>query len=176
MKLGEILRTQGRVAVPHPVSFIAIGEDSNGCQIKADVPAVFLCVSEEKRTQLRLDAAAELEKRSHPPTPAVIADEETYHLLFHALHQKEPTSAGSYGKLFDNLTEVRHSLVFEEARRLHQEYNKFIAAEFPPKISDEEFDKMVDEAKKNSASDLLTSFGFEKCVALLSSLAGRSGR
>jgi hypothetical protein len=66
--------------------------------------------------------------------------------------------------------------VLRECQRLSEAYEQWIAAEFPPSISNEEWEKLVEDAKKKSPSELLTSYGYEKALSVISFLAGRSGR
>lgn len=178
MKLGDILKGAGaRVSVPHSVQFTAVGQNAQLQRISVPVPAVLIYVPEDTRETLRFDARSALAQK-YPgklPTERVISDEETFHLLFHALHQPEPGASGAYSRLCDTVDELRMSLVLNEADRLTMEYHRYMALEFPPYVSDKEFEELVDEAKKKSLADLLTSYGFEKCARALTSLAGRAG-
>src|SRR5262249_39368698 len=105
---------------------------------------------------------------------AVLRDEEAYQLLFEALRDEEIDANGQYRRLAATVDELRSSLVLRECQRLHEEYEEYVAEEFPRVISKDEMAKLVEEAKKNSLSDLLTSYGYEKLVALATYLAGRS--
>lgn len=179
MKFGEFLRQGGRTRQVNlrAVTFKATGQDENLRSVTAEVPAVMAFVDEDRRETIRVEAAADLDKRYQgKQIPAgVTRDEEIYRLLFEALRDPTPNESGSHGRLFDNLTELRTALVLPEVRRLSDEYDLFLVEEFPPRVSQADFDAMVEDAKKNSASDLLSKYGFEKTVKAMAFLAVRSG-
>jgi hypothetical protein len=177
MKLGDILRgATMRPSVTRPVTFKVRCENPDGVVVDGLAKAVFLAVPEDQRTEALFEAQAALEKRfpGKAPPAGVAGDEEAYHLLFRALHDAEPRANGTYARFADTVTELRNALVLPVVQRLYAEYHAFVASEYPPMVPDEEFDKLVEEAKKNSMADLLSSYGFERCAALLSSLAVRS--
>jgi hypothetical protein len=180
MKLGNFLRAAGsaRPINPRPVTFHAKGRDEQMRLVKAKVEAVFIFVDEDQREELRVRAREVLHKKfgERPIPDGVMRDEEAYQLLFDALHEAEPNKDGQHPRLADTIDELRGSLVLRECRRLNEEYEQYVAEEFPPTITDEEWSKLVEEAKKNSASDLLTSCGYEKAISVMSFLAGRSSR
>jgi len=178
VKLGNFIRSAGaRPINPHPVLFNAKGRDQNLKLVKAEVRAVFVFVDEDQREELRVRAREAVRKKfaDREIPDGVFRDEEEYQLLFEALRDEDVDANGQYPRLADTVDELRSSLVLRECRRLMDEYEQYIAEEFPPAISKDEMAKLVEEAKKNSVSDLLTSYGFEKLVALASFSSGRSG-
>lgn len=180
MRLGDILRSAGsaRPITLRPVSYTALGTGPRLEQTKQTVPAVLMFVSEQEREQVRIDLHADLFKR-YPDkhvSDAIVRDEEVYHLLVRALRDKDPDDAGFHHPLAADVSELRLSLVLPEARRLKEAYDLFVLEEFPAKIDDDTWAKLLEDAKKNSVSDLLTEYGYESVVQALSSLAGRSGR
>lgn len=180
MRLGDILRSAGtaRPITLRPVSYNALVEGPRLEQLKAPVPAVLMFVSEAEREQVRIDLHADLFKR-YPDkhvSDAIVRDEEVYHLLVRALRDKDPDENGYHAPLASSVVELRSSLVMAEARRLKDAYDLFVVEEFPSKIDDETWAKLMEDAKKNSASDLLTAYGYESVVQALTFLAGRSGR
>lgn len=178
MNLHDILRSKGRPVTVRPVSFHAVSLDENGAQVKAEVPAVLVALNELERAQVRQDADKELARRFKDQliVESVRRDEEIYHLLHKALKDAEPNEAGSHSQLAESVAELRLSLVLLEARRLKEEYDRFMEDEFPERIDQETWNKLVEDAKKNSLPDLLTAYGYEKCRAVLRSLDGRSSR
>lgn len=180
MRLGDILRTAGsaRPITLRPVSYIAIGENEYMAQVKATVPAVLMFVNEQEREQVRVDLHADLAKRfpGKELAETVVRDEEIFHLLVRALRDADADENGFHKPLAANVTELRCSLVLTEAKRLSGEYAQFMLEEFPEKIDDETWAKLVEDAKKNSLPDLLTAYGYGSVVQVLSSLAGRSSR
>lgn len=180
MKLGNFLRTAGtaKPVNPHPVTFYAKGRDDSLRLVKAKVEAVLIFLDEDERTALRVQAREAAEKRFTGKVipDGVYRDEESYHILFEALRQKAPNANGQHERLCDTIDELRSALVLREAQRLYGEYDLYLLKEFPPSIDDETWRKLLEEAKKNSASDLLTSYGFERVAAVLSFLAAQSGK
>lgn len=180
MRLGDILKTAGkaRPVTLHPVTFSVIGENEQLAQVKASCEALLQFVPESEREQLRVDLHADLQKRFAdkfvPET--VVRDEEIYHLLVRALRDKDTDDSGYHKPFAEDVAQLRASLVLVEARRLMSEYELFIAREFPAKIDDETWRKLVDDAKKNSLSDLLTAYGFEKVLQVASFLVVPSGK
>jgi hypothetical protein len=180
MKLGNILRTAGtaRPVNPRPVEFIAKGTNGEFRPVVAPVKAVLVFLDEDQRQAIQVEARASIARRFPDKVvpEGVVRDEEAYHRLFHALRDAEADACGLHGRLADTVDELRAALVLPEAQRLVAEYDRYLAEEFPPVIDDETWKKLVDDAKKNSLSDLLTSYGFESVSRALSSLAGRSSR
>lgn len=180
MRLGEILRSAG-TAQPvnlRPVSFYVLLEDEHFVQNKARATAKLMFVNETEREQVRVDLHADLAKR-YPSTQvadSVVRDEEIYHLLVRALRDETPDGNGFHKPFAANVAELRSALHLVEVRRLKTEYEQFTLEEFPHKIDDATWAKLIEDAKKNSATDLLTAYGFENVVQVLSSLAGISGR
>lgn len=180
MRLGDILSRAGhaRALTPRPVSFNVIGEDEHMQQTIAKVECCMIFVSEAEREKVRVELHADLGKRfADKMVPdTVVRDEEIYHLLIRALRDKDPDENGYHQPLAASLPELRASLVVLEARRLKAEYEQFMLEEFPDKIDNETWEALVEEAKKNSAQDLLTKYGYASAVRVLSFLAGLSGR
>ena len=180
MRLGDIMKTAGstRPVLPQPIEFTAKGEDAHFRVVTAKVRACLICVDEAVRTASRVSARetiADLYK-DRPVPAGVVQDEEMFSLLFHALHQPDPDEKGRYARLCETVAELRSALVLPEARRIADAYDRYLSEEFPSRLSDEEWNRLLEEAKKNSLSDLLTSFGYESAQTALSFLAGRSFR
>jgi hypothetical protein len=180
MKLGNFLRAAGTAKPinPRPITFHAKGRDDQLRLVKGRVDAVFIFVDEDQREELRVCARETLQKKfgDRPIPDGVLRDEDAYHLLFEALRDAEPNKDGQHARLADTIDELRSSLVLRECRRLNEEYEQYVAEEFPPSIGDEEWAKLVEDAKKNSANDLLISCGYERAISVMSFLAGRSSR
>jgi hypothetical protein len=177
MKLGEILQGGGAHPVsPRRVAFQVIGHDEQMRLLKARAEAVLVFVDEHKRNGCRVKAREAVHKRfpNQDVPPGVLVDEEEYQLLFEALREASPDDKGRYPHFASTVEELRSSLMLRECQRLRAQYDQYCAEEFPPVISKEDMAKLVEEAKKNSLSDLLTSYGYERSIAALSTLAGRS--
>ena len=140
--------------------------------MQVDAEALFRFVNEEERADLSAKADAEVAKRyeGRAVPPDRLRDERTFYLLHAALRDADsPKDALAASVLL-----LRRALVLEEAQRIQQEYDQWIAEEFPPHVSDEEMKQLIEDAKKNSLADLLTSYGYKRTLSALRSL-GTSG-
>lgn len=179
MKLGAILKSPANKSpiISRPVAFEIIGEGPDAAPFKSSVEAVFVPLSEDQREQALVEADAELAKKYQgQPVPAIVrVNSQTYHVLSKALRDAEPAANGYHASFADSAAELRSAIPMPVCRRLDEEYTRFLAEEFPVPVGDDEFNSLVDEVKKNSLSDLLSEFGYEKAVALLRHLASTSG-
>jgi hypothetical protein len=175
-KLGDFLRQapRRRPVNPRPVQFSAVEPDKTKAQAIIDVDAALVFVDEDARAQIGISARASLEKRF--PEAALdeedLKNERAYQLLFLCLRDAEDPRAS----LAASVDELRAALVLPEARRLSDEYDRYIQDEFPPAVDDETWRQMVVDAEKNCLGDLLTKYGSAPVGRLISSLAARSGR
>ncbi len=180
MKLGNFLRAAGtaRPVNPRAVQFTVKGRDDELRDVVADARAVLVFIDEEARQGARIEARAALARRYPDKTipDDVLRDEEVFQRLFLALRDADPDPKGRHGPFAESVDELRAALVLPEARRLAEEYDRYLADEFPPIIDDETWKKILEEAEKNSLGALLTSFGYESASRALSYLAGRSSR
>lgn len=180
MKLGDFFQRaqRGQQVNPRLCSFFALGTDSGFIPIKVKVDAALMCVDEDTRETVRVQARNYLQKRfvGLDIPDHVFRDEVSYRMLFHALVEAEPDSNGIHKPLCESVDELRRSLIIGEMQKIAAEYEKYVAEEFPPTISDEDFAKLVDEAKKKFLPDLLIEYGYAHVQRLVSSLADLSIR
>lgn len=176
MKLADILDSpQAHHVNPRPVKFRIAGVNSRGEQVKAEeASACFRFVSEQERAEAYRDGDAEARKLYgsgvEPSLDRVVA-ERNYCILFRILRDADdPKTAFAASVL-----QLKNVLVLDEAKRLFDEYETWVAEEFPDTIDEETFAKLVEDAKKKSLSDLLTSYGFKAIRRALPSLASHSG-
>tara|TARA_R110000868_G_scaffold193723_2_gene438891 strand:+ start:94 stop:633 length:540 start_codon:yes stop_codon:yes gene_type:complete len=152
------------------VNLKVIGTNSAGDPVQVDATARFRFVDEQERSDVLAKADEEVTKRyAGRPVPGDRQiDERSYYMLHAALRDADnPRSAFAETPLA-----LKRSLVLEEAQRVYREMGLWLAEEFPESISEEDMAKLVDEAKKNSLLDLLTSSGFKRTLSVLRSLAG----
>jgi hypothetical protein len=175
VNLTELLDSpQAHHVNPRAATLRVVGKNSQGESVKVEAaPVVFRFVTEQERAEAYRDADAEVRKTYKDRDPPIdrLVTERNYHLLLRALRDSsDPTKP-----LFASALQLRNSLVLEEAQRVFAEYDGWISDEFPPSIDDETMKKLIDDAKKNSLSDLITSYGYEQIRTALPSLAAQSG-
>lgn len=159
MKLHDFLGQQARPAPTRTVTFRIMGNDSRMVGRVATATAEIAFVPEGVRQRaIREAEKAIAEEYAGEPVPADRReDERSYHILFHALRDKDDVRQ----PFADSVKELKGALVLPEAQRLWSEYKQFEAEEFPEWVDGDTFEKLVEEAKKNSLSVLLSSFGFD---------------
>jgi hypothetical protein len=176
VQLGDLMRAGDGVfrAPTRPVAFKAIGRDGEGNRIVRDVAAVLEFVDEDDRETARIEAEKELRK-SFPagdPPADVLNDARAYRVLLLALRDADDPR-----KPFAlSFPELRRSLHHLEARRIYLDYLDWCDLEFPSQIDDDQFDALVEEAKKKSFGDLLSSHDSLLIVRALPSLVARFGK
>lgn len=157
MKLGDILSGSGscRPAPTRLASFKVVGYDNAHGRVVADATARLTFVDERSRLDALAEVNADLAKthKTEPATAARRSDEEIFHVLFRALKDADDPRQ----PFAESVTALKNALVISVARELWEEYSAFVAEEFPPWIDEEEFKALVEEAKKKSLSDLLSS-------------------
>lgn len=173
MKLADILDSPTAHHVNgRPIDFIVIGINSRGESVQAPASAKFRFVNEQERAELFAKADAEVAKRYDGKAPFDRQiDERNYYLLHAALRDADSPS----DPFAVSVMKLRNSLVREEAQRIYKAYEDWIEEEFPAHVDDAEMAKLIEEAKKNSMLDLLTSYGFKRTLSALRSLAATSG-
>lgn len=169
MNLADILNSpkahhvSGRL-----VDLRVIGRNKAGESVQAQAQARFRFVSEQERADLFAKADATVAERYAGKAPADRQiDERNYYLLHAALRDPDPPG----GPFAQTVTELRNSLVLEEARRVFEEYDRWVDEEFPAAVSEEDMTALIADAKKNSLADLLTSYGYKRTLTALRSLA-----
>jgi hypothetical protein len=176
MKLGDFLRQapRRRPVNPRPVRFSAVEPDKTKAQAVVDAEAILVFVDEDARAQIGPAARASLEKRF--PDGSLddedLKNERAYQLLFLCLRDAEDPRS-SFAASVD---ELRSALVLPEARRLTDEYDRYVQDEFPPAVDDETWRQLMEDAEKNCIGVLLTKYGSGPVGRLLSFLAARSGK
>lgn len=177
MKLGEIItgKAGGVYDAPtRPVRFKVIGKRANGEQVVADAEAVIAFVPESQRVESRVAADKAL-RMSFPDgnAPAdLLNDERVYHLLLKCLKDSDDHRQ-PFAMTVDELKGSLHRRV---AVDLYTAYEKFSADEFPEEMDVDTFEQLVEEAKKKSLCDLLSSHGSELILRALPSLAAHFGK
>jgi hypothetical protein len=142
--------------------------------VDQDLLAVATDKAEHERDEAYRDADAAVRKfyggKSEPPIDRIVA-ERNYHLLAKALRDADSPSDAFAASVM----QLKSALVLDEAKRVFDEYEAWIAEEFPDSVDEETFKKLVEDAKKKSLNDLLTSYGFATIHRALGSLAAHSG-
>lgn len=176
MKLSDFLNAQGRArpAPTRPINFKVLGRDQRASVMVADASAELAFVPEGARQEALRDAdkiVMDAYGSATVPTDRR-EDERAYHVLYRALRDKDDPRQ----PFADSISELKGALVLPEAQRLYNEYKQFEAEEFPDIVDAEMFERMVEEAKKNSLSDLLSSFGFDVVRRSMPGLISRLGK
>lgn len=168
MNLGDFLSTAGSVppAPVEPVSFNVLHEDQGGERRKIPVNAILVCITEKARQKCMRDALAHLRKE-YPEgiPPDRLAEEERYQILAECLRDADEPR-----KAFSGVTQLRSAIVSSEAAEVWSTWVNFMDREFPPSISPEEFQQLVEDAKKKSLSGLLGSIDSSKILRALPGL------
>lgn len=159
MKLAAFLEAgSSRPSATRTVTFKALGFDSQARRLVVDATADLAPLSETERQDALREAEAAL--RTQYGLDAIPedrrGDEQQYQVLARALRETDDVR-----KPFSTATELRAALNVREASRLSQEYALFLEEEFPDVIDGETFEKLVEEAKKNSLPVLISSFGYD---------------
>ena len=187
MKLGDILRTAGtsRPAVMRPVPIRVGGEADNFSRLIGEGRACFCYVSEEDRSRALVAARKVVHERMkndalHGDMTAYITDqdirdEQTYQILFLALRDADPDDRGRHSPFASSVDELRTALSLPVVQDLWEEYQRYLAEEFPPFVDKETWEALVADAKKGCLSDLLISYGSGKRRQALVSLVIHSG-
>jgi hypothetical protein len=168
MNLGDFLNTAGSTpaAPQEPVSFEILHQTALGESHKIPCNAVLVCLPEKDRQKALAEALKHMRKQ-YPDgiPPERLAEEERYQILAEALRDSEEPR-----KSFAGVAQLRTALVSSVAHELWQQYVSFLEKEFPPIIDAVEFAKLVEDAKKKSFSDLLSSIGSVKLLRALPGL------
>lgn len=142
-------------------------------RVVANATAELAFVVDEKRLEALRDADKHIAK-TYSAEPSVSArwDEEMYFILQRALRDSDDVE-----KPFARTPlELRNALVFVEARRVYDEYLRFVREEFPADFSPEEFLEIVEDAKKKPLPILLSERGSEQIRSVLPSLVAHFGK
>lgn len=149
------------------------GKNASGESVQVQDSVRFRFVSEQERVELYAKADVAVNERYNGRAPADRQiDERNYHILHAALRDADDGSK-PFAK---TVMELRNALVFEEARRLLTEYDKWVDEEFPAAVGDDDMAALMEDAKKNSMVDLLKSYGYKQTLTALRSLAATSGK
>ena len=168
MNLLDFLQTAGSnpPAPFEPVSFEILHQAASGESHKISCNAVLVCISEKDRQKAMAEALKKCRKDYSEGIPPVrLAEEERYHILAEALRDADDTR-----KAFTSVGQLRASLVSSTMADLWESFTNFLDREFPPVISKEEFAQLVEDAKKKSLGDLLSSMSSAKMTRSLPGL------
>lgn len=177
MKLGDIIAGGGSTgayrAPTKSVKFKVLGENSQSEQVIADARAELRFVPEDEAVECRDTAERVLRKKFADAIPAdLLLDERAFQLLQRALRDaddpRQPFAA--------SVTELRSGLQRREANRLVNVYEQWVAEEFPEQVDDDIFEQLVEEAKKKSLADLLSSHESSTILRALPSLVAHFGK
>lgn len=174
MKLGDFFERGGSgcvITATRPVRFRAVKVDAAGVRRTATVQAEIACVTEAQRQEALRDAervVAKLYGDTDAPTDRR-EDERKYHVLFRALRDKDDVRQ----PFADSVDELKDALVLAEASHVWREYLAFDEEEFPEVVDEETLNALVEEAKKKSLADLLSSSGYAVVRRCLPGLASR---
>jgi acyl-CoA hydrolase len=174
MQLGNILngaRTQRAVTRPVKFRIIATNSREERTTAPAEAVLVFVAPDEHQEALVLAQEAIDTRFRARPIPAQVLASEQQYHFLLLALRDKSDPAKPFASSIGD----LRLSIPGPVAEMLVAEYQRFVDEEFPDFVEDDDFEKLVEEAKKKPFADLLTSFGFSQIQRALGSLAARSG-
>ena len=181
MKLGDILRTAGtcRQANLHPVTFRIVGRADNFLPLVGEARACFCYVPEDERSQAVISARKAVAERFKGDEEHVrdsdVRDETTYQILLLALRDSDPDSVGRHPPFATSVDELRSALVLSVAQEMWEEYQRYLAEEFPAFVDKETWEALVADAKKGCLTDLLTEYGSGKRRQALISLVVHSG-
>lgn len=158
MRLGDFL-TSAKPAPVKPVSFRVIGlSQKDGSPLIAEAQATLVFVNDEDREDAIKDAGIRLRERycvkdedgsivEQLPIPEQSRiEEELYQLIHRALRESEDLSE----TFASSVAQLRRACNVHTLNYLSIEYNSFVAAEFPARVSKENMNALIDEAKKNS--------------------------
>jgi hypothetical protein len=174
MQLGNILdAARNQRAVTRLVKFKIVATNRQEQRTTAAVEALLAFVAADDHQEALVRAQEALAKRfpSRPLSANVVLSEEQYHFLALALRD----SADPAKPFASSVDDIRLAIPGPVAAVLMSEYQRFVDEEFPDIVEDDEFEKLVEDAKKKPFADLLTSYGFSQIQRALGSLAARSG-
>jgi hypothetical protein len=160
MNLGDFLsNASSSPPLPaEPVSFTALHVNVTGDTLKVPVNAVLVCISEKERQECLRRALVHCRKE-YPSAdgipPERLAEEERFQMLAEALRDADDPR-----KAFAHVLQLRSVISPHEVTKLWQTLEAFMQREFPPIIDAAEFEKLVQDAKKKSLPDLLSSTGY----------------
>lgn len=177
MNLSDLLDSpQAHHVNPRPIVFRIAGRNGKGVAVKVEeAKAVLRFVDEQARSEAYRDADKALREfyrdaGAEPPIDRLI-QERNYHVLFRALRDADDPSK----PLAATVLQLRSVLVLDEARRIFDEYDRWVGEEFPEFIDADKFKALVEDAKKNSFPDLLTSYGSDLIRRAMPSLLAALG-
>lgn len=176
MKLSDFLSQAGghaSLAPTKPVKFKVLGRNQGGEQVVADAEAILVFVSEKERQEAIRDAHQEL-RRLYDKMPVPderLSDEISYQLLFRALRDSTDQRVAFAG----SVPELRAAMSLRVCSELVATYHEWVAQEFPEEIDEEQFQKLVEEAKKVCFFDLVSAFGSRTIQRAMPSLLAISG-
>lgn len=165
MNAIEFLTSRGRAVPLHPVTVHLIDPQDPGRV--ADASAVLRFVPERLRLAAEDAAAESLAKSKTVPTPDRRASEEAYHFLVQAVRQESSPSV----LFFDTVEQAKSMLVDSEALRLRNEYERYKTTHFPATLTDEEAQRIAEDARNFTVADLLRSYGYWRTLSALPFLA-----
>ena len=146
MQLGNLLdQAKHRPAVVHPVTFRIALLNAQGRKTNVDAAAVLVHVDEEERMTVMSEAAAALAKefKGKPITDRMREEWDTYFFLAVALRDKAD-SAVPFAE--SGPAQLRLAMVYSVAEDLASQYRAFIEREYHPKPTNEDLDKLKQEA------------------------------
>lgn len=162
MRLHDFLsQGRSRPAPTRPITFKIVGTDAQEMALVGEATAVLAFVSESQRHEAFRQIEADLAKEYHgaegaPDVPTARHDDECmYAILRIALRDKDDPRQ----PFCNSVKELKQALVMSEAAEIWKAYKQFEAEEFPEWVDKDTFSKLVEDAKKNSLSALLSSFG-----------------
>lgn len=177
MKLGEILSAKhqsGLVpSVMRPVEFKVIGKGKgSGEHVTTSAKAILAIVSEEERMLAQRDANEAVISRygERHPVGEAFYDEHVFQMLARAMRDADDPRGN-----FATADELRKALARPVAMELYSTYLDYEREEFPDRIDEAMMKKLVDDAKKKSAADLLCAYGSSLILKALPTLARACG-
>lgn len=193
MQLHNLLDT-ARLQIPEPTRAITARvrvRDGKGDTFMVDAPALLAFVDDRAAAAARREAdeilgreAAEAREayfRKHqelpaPQPPQALDVERRILCEITMLHRALRDPDDRDKPLARSAEELRGALVDSERRRLWSAYEMLVAEEFPPDITDAEFAALVEDAKKKSLADLVSSTGSAPILRALPYLVGLFGQ
>lgn len=177
MKLGDILSSKNQSglvpSVTRDVEFKVLGKaKGSGDPVTATAKATLCVISEEERAEALKEASLAVARRykDAPPSEEALGFERALQVLSLALRDSDDPRGS-----FAGVDELRRALVKPVAMRLYSEYLAYEAEEFPDSIDDATFKRLLEDAKKKSAVDLLFIYGSSLIQRVLPTLAVASG-
>lgn len=169
MNASEIIKGQGTTLPMHPIT-IRIVDPSNPMKV-FDAPACLQFVSDRALFEAIESAAANFSQLNKSPNASRTVAEESYAFLAAAVRQDGNPSA----PFFDSALQSMKMLNGNEAQRVVEEYNLFMATHAPAYLTAAKVAEVRKDIETFTLPALLKRHGYLTILRQLPSLAIESG-